>query len=590
MTYVYNVSEENRDRVENDKSREPGGYQYELGVRENEVRSRTPYKTLEADSQIVSVLGGGLGNMLFQTAAAKAMSLKFNKTLLLNPNHTGVLHKLPTAYTKDIFRNIPVLSTSLEGVTVPEDSFTYKPLNLPNDNVILTGYFQSPRYFKEYKSEILEMFKPTEEIISQLQSKYPILKENVVSIHVRRGDYVNLSNHHYNLQLSYYQNAISYFKGHTFLVFSDDIDWCKEQFKGPNFTFAENDSDILDLYLMSLCKHNIMANSTFSWWGAYLNQNSNKKVVYPNKWFGPANSSLSTCDLFPEEWICLPEESTSMEVNLIDNAFRHLAHPSGRYSHVHGKISKHISYVRDVTDYKGITLFTDEFLLTDAPSHISSKYKIGWLMESREIFPQGYINFESYKDNYDFILTHDPLLLEKYPNNTKFYPIGGCWISEGSYGLHTKLKDTSMIYSSKVEIEGHKLRHEIAKKFGSKLDLYGRGTDNPIEYKEEALVDYKYSIVVENTNQINYITEKIVDCLAVGTIPVYWGCPNISDFFDMDGIITFNTIEEFEKILPTLTTELYNSKIESVKKNLEKAKQYAITEDWLYENIFTKLT
>ena len=231
MTYVYNVSEENRDRVENDKSREPGGYQYELGVRENEVRSRTPYKTLEADSQIVSVLGGGLGNMLFQTAAAKAMSLKFNKTLLLNPNHTGVLHKLPTTYTKDIFRNIPVLATSLEGVTVPEESFTYKPLNLPNDNVILTGYFQSPRYFKEYKSEILEMFKPTEEIISQLQSRYPILKENVVSIHVRRGDYTTPNPYHPVVSDVYLQKSIEYFSNdkYQFVVFSDDLDWCKDK-------------------------------------------------------------------------------------------------------------------------------------------------------------------------------------------------------------------------------------------------------------------------------------------------------------------------------------------------------------------------
>jgi len=590
LTYVYNVSQDNRDRVENDKLREPGGYQYELGVREQEVRNKKPYKTIYKDYSVINVLGGGLGNMMFQTAAGLAVAKRQGYKLLLDPRHTGVLHKKPLEYKKTIFKNIEVLDVPIKSVCVAEKAFTYDTLDLPDYNIQLTGYFQSFKYFQEYASNVKDLYSPCTETVSELFKKYPIIKEQVVSLHVRRGDYVNLSNHHHNLAMDYYLNAIDYFKGYKFLVFSDDIAWCKDNFKGDNFVFIDTKDDVTDLYLMSLCKHNIIANSTFSWWGAWLNNNANKVVVYPNKWFGPANSEYKTKDLFPDEWICLSEDVPKMEVNLIDDAFRHVATDNGRYSHVFTKISKHIKYVRDLTNYDGITLFTDSFLLTDACHQVNSKHKIGWLMESSAINPTPYANFEHIKDNYDFTLTHDPELLAKYPDKTKYYPIGGCWIKEINYGLHTKSKDISMIYSNKTQVEGHILRHKIAECVKGVVDLYGRGTPNPIEHKEDALVDYRYSIIIENTKQQNYITEKIIDCLIVGTIPVYWGCPNISDYFDMDGIIAFNTLEELEKLLPTLTKELYESKLKAIKKNIELSKDYCITEDWLYENVFKQLT
>ena len=123
----------------------------------------------------------------------------------------------------------------------------------------------------------------------------------------------------------------------------------------------------------------------------------------------------------------------------------------------------------------------------------------------------------------------------------------------------------------------------------SGIDLYGRGTPRPIQYKEDALLDYRYSIVVENAKTNNYFTEKLVDCLITGTIPIYWGCPNIGDFFDTDGMIIENNLEEVQAVVGTLNENEYIKRIEAVKKNLELAKQYAITEDWMYENIFKDL-
>lgn len=261
---------------------------------------------------IIANLGGGLGNMLFMTAAAYSLSRDFNYKLMFDENHYGIRHNHPSFYKDTVFRNIPKLDLDISNfVNVGQPpGFHYTSIeSLPNANVRLCGYFQSEKYFKKYSSEIIDFFSPTEEIESDIFKKYEkLLNLNTVSVHVRRGNYVDLSTHHYNLSLLYYKNAIEYFKDSTFLIFSDDIKWCKNNFIGENFIFIENQIDTYDLYLMSFCKNHIIANSTFSWWGAYLNKNKNKKILYPNKWFGPAYSEWITDDIFPEDWICINDQ------------------------------------------------------------------------------------------------------------------------------------------------------------------------------------------------------------------------------------------------------------------------------------------
>jgi hypothetical protein len=243
------------------------------------------------------------------TAAAYSLSKDFNYELRFDENHYGIRHNHPVFYKDTIFRNIPELDIDQSNfITVGQPpGFHYTPIDyLPDSNIRLCGYFQSHKYFEKYSSEVIDLFSPTDTIKIKLLEKYgDILKLNTVSIHVRRGNYVQLSTHHYNLSMVYYKNAIEYFKNTTFLVFSDDIDWCKNNFIGDNFIFIENETDTEDLYLMSFCKNNIIANSTFSWWGAYLNKNENKKVIYPNKWFGPAYAEWKTHDIFPNNWVCL---------------------------------------------------------------------------------------------------------------------------------------------------------------------------------------------------------------------------------------------------------------------------------------------
>ena len=589
LTYTYNVSQEARARVENDSSREPGGYAYELKRREDEVRNRTPYKIINPNPQATSLMSGGLGNMMFQVAAAYAFSQNSAHRLVFNPKHVGTLHKLPTAYRDTIFRNMDILEESCAFSEIKEASYRYNPLVPVAGDVYLNGYFQSYKYFHDYKYEIIDLFRAPGELINKLKSKYPIVDSNAaVSMHVRRGNYTNLSNHHHNLSIDYYKNAINYFKGGNFLVFSDDIQWCKENFIGDEFTFVEGNEDYEDLYLISLCKHHIIANSTFSWWGAFLNENPNKVVVFPDKWFGPANSEYKTYDLFPDDWICLTEDCPKIVANLFDFACVHLATQNGRYALTHEKISKHIQYTRNRANFDGISIFTENYLKSNIVNQVNSKYKIGWLLETRKVDPTRYLGFEKYMDKFDFVMTHDQQLLDQYPDKTRFTIFGGTWIKTNNYGLHPKTKQISMIYSDKQDLTGHKLRHIVAH-FINGIDLFGRGTSRVLQYKEDALVDYRYSIVIENAKTENYFTEKLVDCLIVGTIPIYWGCPNIEKFFNVDGIIIVNSLQEIAEAVASLNDIDYLSRIEYIKENIELAKQYATAEDWIYENILKDL-
>lgn len=531
---------------------------------------------------------GGLGNMLFQTAMLYSYSKKFNYNFLLNYSHVGTLHNPPVNYKNNIFRNFNFINNSGIEWSLYEEPLEYKPCKYNEltdfnvKNLLFKGFFQSYKYFNLDEKEIQAIFSPTSDILDYINNKYN--PQNYISLHVRRGDYTKLSEHHHNLDLKYYKNAIDYFNGNKFLIFSDDINWCKKHFKGEEFTFVENEEDYIDLYIMSQCKHNIIANSTFSWWGAYLNPKPNKIVIHPDKWFGKINSKLDISDLFPPTWICLPESVPKTTINLMGKVCSHLTKPNKRWSTVHTKISSDVKITRNENNFNGITIFSDDTIESNLVNTINSPNKIGWLMETREVAPQRYDNFENYKNNYNFIMTHDNFLLKKYPEKTKFIPFGGCWIKDSNFNIYPKTKLISMVLSDKKYLKGHKIRHEIFKSYLG-IDYYGRGTNNPIEYKEASLKDYYFSIVIENSKTNNYFTEKLLDCFATGTIPIYWGCSNISDFFNPEGIININNVNDINNILSYLTPEYYNSKINAINENLLLSKNYKCVEDWMYKNI-----
>ena len=260
-------------------------------------------------------LKGGLGNMMFQIAATEALSLDL-ETNSSFPNFYNNLHYLKTQreynYSEisdeyiSVIKNINTFhpNQQLEKYTFP---FEYVKLSTNLKDFWVDGYFQSEKYFAHRKDNILQMFKAPENLQIYIRNKYKdYLIQKTTSVHVRRGDYVKLSQYHTVLPLEYYNDCMQQLDAETdvFLVFSDDIDWCKTNMQSSKCVFIENEKDYIEMYLMSYCNNNITANSSFSWWGAWLNENKHK-IVYgpsPNMWFGPNFKSLNASDIIPDGW------------------------------------------------------------------------------------------------------------------------------------------------------------------------------------------------------------------------------------------------------------------------------------------------
>lgn len=260
-------------------------------------------------------LVGGLGNYMFQIACAHAYALKNGKKAIFTTDDSIVIHKHLNVYKDTILSNIEfVQSKDCRGFKVfNENGFHYSDIPAIDGNVYLNGYFQTEKYFKEYSNEIKKLFEQPKfmyGIVAGISWEkcgvYINVATNTCSIHVRRGDYLKSPNHHPEQSMNYYMKAIKQMpKDTVFLIFSDDIAWCKQNFPDvpEKFRFVEGNTDYEDLLMMSLCKNNIICNSTFSWWGAWLNNNPDKKVVAPAIWFGPAYAHNNTDDLYCENWI-----------------------------------------------------------------------------------------------------------------------------------------------------------------------------------------------------------------------------------------------------------------------------------------------
>lgn len=261
--------------------------------------------------------------------------------------------------------------------------------------------------------------------------------------------------------------------------------------------------------------------------------------------------------------------------NLVCDSFTHLTNGHTGYS-VHGKVSKYIEWVFD--NSSDTTFYVDDKI--NLAFHDTSKTdKYAWLNESKYIIPhtteQVKSDYKRYFQVFKNIFTHNQELLELDPR-FKWVPAQGFWIKTPK--LYKKSKLISFITSNKNITDGHRIRLEWVKKLGNSVDLFGRGF-NEIQTKEEGLCDYMFSVVIENGFYDSYFTEKILDCFASGTIPVYLGTDKISNFFNQKGIISLD--ENF-----VVSEDLYYSNIEAIKDNLERVKNYEILEDYIYLNYF----
>jgi hypothetical protein len=292
---------------------------------------------------IIVKLSGGLGNQMFQYAAGLSVAKNNNTKLFLdvdffkkNTAHNGFelskifSEKFHISTVKDVrhilgFRSYSILfkillrvkNNLLRGQNLYiEPHFSYdRNFKKICDNNFLVGYFQSEKYFIDIENLIRKIFTFNKNLNTKNKEFLKLIKNsNSVSIHIRRGDY--LSNQkafdvHGICSDIYYDKAISYIRkkisNPKFYIFSDDKEWVKHKFNyQKNFIVVDSNSasqSYFDMFLMSKCKHNIIANSSFSWWAAWLNNNPSKNVIAPKMWF--KSKSLSTKDLIPKNWILI---------------------------------------------------------------------------------------------------------------------------------------------------------------------------------------------------------------------------------------------------------------------------------------------
>lgn len=249
---------------------------------------------------------GGLGNQLFQWAYGKYLSTKYNTPLYLDllvyKNQVGMTKR---SFSLDKFPNLTYNIKPVEKVKTLKlvDNFKFSELKYSKDSdYFLEGYWQSEKYFKAVEEVIKRELLPDAETNSKL-NKLILEYKNIVSLHIRRTDYVKLKGYHPVQPIAYYQKALNTIGDYDqIFVFSDDIQWCKNNLEFNNMTFVEGLGDVEDLWLQTMCSHNIIANSSFSWWGAWLNTHPDKKVVAPKNWFGK-KLQLSSQDIIPETWI-----------------------------------------------------------------------------------------------------------------------------------------------------------------------------------------------------------------------------------------------------------------------------------------------
>lgn len=251
-------------------------------------------------------LSGRLGNQMFQIANGYSIAKTYNRQFIAPYKESDAY-----SFKKTVFRNIDfgIDSTHITDSHVLNCRFEYTE-NPPHQTkpTVYRGYFQSEKFFLPYTSLIKDMFSPTEEFIQKAYKEYPQLNYNTLTLNVRRTDYLIYPTIHPCLTLEYIYEVVKLIPNiEYYFISSDDIQWCKDNIQLPNSVFVNYHSHEA-MWLASLTKNFIIANSSFAWWGAYLSSYKDKKVLMPETWFGPeaANRSITSKDICPNGWTVIP--------------------------------------------------------------------------------------------------------------------------------------------------------------------------------------------------------------------------------------------------------------------------------------------
>jgi len=262
---------------------------------------------LEAkESCVVGRVYCQLGNNLFQVATASALAWD-NNAVATFPDLLVGKDNPSSSYNHIFFRCNTYSPKKISG-NWQEPGFDYHPIPF-KPNIQISGYFQSERYFRHHRKRLLELFAPHPDDLSYMQTEYQWLMDhpNTVGVQIRYYYYDDPTGVvHIQYGKDYLEKAMRHFpETALFVVSSNNLDFARENMPkwAKNVFYIEREPHFIDFFLLSFCKHNIITNSSFGWWGAWLNQNPNKIIVAPRLWVNPAAKDLPTHDLFPKSWI-----------------------------------------------------------------------------------------------------------------------------------------------------------------------------------------------------------------------------------------------------------------------------------------------
>lgn len=546
---------------------------------------------------VIPVRKGGLGNQLFQVAAGLAVHFETGKHIVL-PQALPHIHST-AKYEESVFQGIPnriphpiddqaVERLQQQGFLVYPGSPGFEPWSpvCPPGNLILHGYFQYYPALEPYKEKVASLF------LEGLKEWRQPGNSTWIGIHVRRGDYLKFPDVYPILDQSYYLRAILEVEARVpgerhYKIFSDDISWCKEHEMFQNLEsveFVEDQDELRCLGKMIACEGGfVCANSTYSWWAAFLGAyQKGAPCVLPETWIHGASVHLA-----PKDWIQIPSATGTL-----------LLFPSERLQLKEKKGETYL--VRPLRK-------TVEFYIDKLPESSSSNIQLIFQNEPIAICDKlGVPNLEQYLcangSRFSSILTYNHKILKACPNAIPFLMPACSWILPSDFrtiDTGKKRFQISSITGSKIMTEGHAFRiclylnQQLVKGLLAVPVTFFRSScgppmpeigTNPFihENKMPLFETFQYSFVIENSSQPNYFTEKLIDCLITKTIPIYYGCPNIEEFFDTSGWIRLKAIDPEERLRELIaawkseqrTEASYAAYASSIESNYKKCLQH----------------
>ncbi len=242
---------------------------------------------------------------------------------------------------------------------------------------------------------------------------------------------------------------------------------------------------------------------------------------------------------------------------------------------------KHFEWNR--VDELPITFYTDHCIPQVVDDDWSER-KVALLIEAPKFRPKHYEWATKYEAHFDFLLTYHEDLLDERDTRWRYYPHGGSRVAIHDWGLQTKTGLVSFLATAKQSAEGHLFRHEALPRIVGNCDVFGEIAGSGFAKKRDAIAPYCFSVVIPGERGRGFFSDHIIDCFAYSTIPIFWKRYDIGDYFDFEGIITFDDLDELAHIVNNVNRAEYLIRLGAVQRNLETAKQYYCAEDWLWQN------